>query len=84
MAMGITVYGQSGRVVSGMLRDTESRPISGASVRLMTATDTIATSSTNAGFYTFENVKATKFKIRVSSLGFSPFEKEVDFPAGQK
>src|SRR5690606_32449695 len=38
----------------------------------------------NAGFYTFENVKATKFKIRVSSLGFSPFEKEVDFPAGQK
>jgi len=84
MAMGITVYGQTGRVVSGMLRDTESRPISGASVRLMTDTDTMATSSSNAGFYTFENVKATKFKIRVSSLGFAAFEKEVDFPEGQK
>jgi len=84
MALGITVYGQSGRVVSGMLRDTESRPISGATVQLITDTDTMASSSSNAGFYTFENVKATKFKIRTSSLGFAPFEKEVDFPAGQK
>ncbi|MGB7526407.1 outer membrane beta-barrel protein [Sphingobacterium cellulitidis] len=84
LAMGITAYGQSGREVSGMLRDTESRPISGASVRLITDTDTVATSSSNAGFYTFTNVKATKFKIRVSSLGFSPYEKEFDFPQGQK
>ncbi len=84
MAMGITVYGQSGRMVSGMLRDTESRPISGATVHLVTDTDTLATSSSNAGFYTFENVKATKFIIRASSLGFAAFEKEVEFPEGQK
>ena len=84
MAIGITVYGQSSRTVSGMLRDTESRPIAGASVRLITDSDTMATSSSNAGFYTFENVTATKFKIRVSSLGFDTFEKEVEFPQGQK
>lgn len=84
LAVGISVYGQTGRVVSGMLRDTESRPISGATVHLVTNTDTMATRSSNAGFYTFENVNATKFKIRVSSLGFAPYEKEVDFPEGQK
>ncbi|SEF91643.1 outer membrane beta-barrel protein [Sphingobacterium lactis] len=84
MAMSASVFAQSGRVVQGMLRDTESRPISGASVRLFSDKDTMATSSNNAGFFTFENVKGTKLTVRVSSLGFSTFEKEVDFPEGQK
>ncbi|MGH2622995.1 MAG: carboxypeptidase regulatory-like domain-containing protein, partial [Sphingobacterium sp.] len=84
LLLGVSVFAQNGRIVQGMLRDTESRPISGASVRLITAQDTQATSSNNAGFYTFENVKATKFTIRVSSLGFDTYEKEVDFPQEQR
>lgn len=84
LMLSASVYAQNGRVVEGMLRDTESRPISGASVRLITAQDTMATSSNNAGFYTFENVKATKFIVQVSSLGFDTYEKEVEFPQEQQ
>ncbi len=84
LALSMSVHAQANRVVEGMLRDTESRPISGATVYLMSATDTLKTSSTNAGFFTFTNVAATKFTIRVSSLGFQAVEKEVEFPEGQK
>ncbi|HIY75098.1 MAG TPA: carboxypeptidase-like regulatory domain-containing protein, partial [Candidatus Sphingobacterium stercorigallinarum] len=79
----VSAYGQSGRVVQGMLMDTESRPIAGALVRLITAADTMATSSSQAGFYTFGNVRATSFKIVASSLGFQATEKQVEFPEGE-
>ncbi|MFZ4263523.1 outer membrane beta-barrel protein [Sphingobacterium sp. HJSM2_6] len=84
LSLSSTVQGQTARTVEGMLFDTESRPISGASVRLISDKDTLTTSSSNIGSYTFDNVTATKFIIRVSSLGFEASEKEVDFPASQK
>lgn len=80
----VSAYGQSGRVVQGMLMDTESRPIAGASVRLITAEDTLATSSSQAGFYSFRNVRATSFTIVASSLGFQATEKQVEFPEGEE
>src|SRR5690606_21089972 len=79
----VSAYGQSGRVVQGMLMDTESRPIAGALVRLIAAADTMATSSSQAGFYTFGNVRATSVKIVASSLGFQATEKQVEFPEGE-
>ena len=81
--MGLQVHAQSERTVRGMLLDTESRPVAGASVRLLSEDDTVATSSSNAGFYTFQNVRATKFRVIASSLGFEPVEKEIAFPEGQ-
>lgn len=83
MVIGTQGFAQSKRTVQGMLLDTESRPISGASVRLISAEDSMGTSSSQAGFYTFEQVKAEKFKIRVSSLGFDAVEREYEFPAGK-
>lgn len=84
LLMGADVYAQSGRVVQGMLMDTESRPVAGASVRLVTPEDTLATSSNNAGFYSFQNIRATQFKVVASSLGFATVEKQVNFPAGEE
>src|SRR5690606_34419029 len=46
-------------------------------------TDSMVTSSSVGGVYTFNNVQADRFKIRVNSIGFEPFEKEVDFPKGE-
>ncbi|MGO1786946.1 MAG: outer membrane beta-barrel protein, partial [Sphingobacterium sp.] len=83
LLMALQVHAQTGRTVQGMLLDTESRPVAGASVRLLSENDTVATSSSNAGFYTFQNVRATKFRIIASSLGFEPVEKVVEFPEGQ-
>ncbi|TDS08450.1 outer membrane receptor protein involved in Fe transport [Sphingobacterium paludis] len=69
-------FAQSAKTVQGMLRDTESRVVAGASVQLITANDTLGTSSSQAGIFTFANVKAQTFTIKVSSLGFEPFEKQ--------
>ncbi|WDF68884.1 outer membrane beta-barrel protein [Sphingobacterium oryzagri] len=80
---GKALYAQSGKTVQGMLRDKESRVVAGASVQLIAGTDTAGTSSTQAGIFTFENVNAQAFKIKVTSLGFEPFEKEFSFSTGQ-
>jgi len=36
-----------------------------------------------AGLYSFNNIKGEKFRIRVSSIGYEPFEKEYAFSTGQ-
>lgn len=66
---------QGTKTVQGMLRDVESRVVSGASVQLIAGKDTLGTSSSIAGIYTFNNVPAQTFTIRVNSLGFEPVEK---------
>lgn len=83
VAFGSFAQAQTGRTVQGMLRDTESRPISGASVQLISDQDSLGTSSTAAGIYTFNNVRADKFRVRVSSLGFDTYEREFEYPKGQ-
>src|SRR5690606_28988529 len=74
---------QSGRVVQGMLRDSASRVIAGASVQLVSDRDSMVTSSSVGGFYTFNDVKADRFKIRVNSIGFEPYEREFTYPTGE-
>lgn len=78
-----SLQAQSGKTVQGMLRDKEARVVAGASVQLIAGRDSLGTSSSPAGIFTFNNVKSESFKIKVSSLGFEPFEKEFTFPAGQ-
>ncbi|MCL7988360.1 TonB-dependent receptor family protein [Sphingobacterium sp. lm-10] len=78
------VYGQTGKTVQGMLRDTEARPISGATVKLVSAQDSMVMTSSPAGIYNFEQVKAEKFKITVSSLGFDTYSKDFEYPSGQQ
>lgn len=85
LALSVTAaYAQRGRTVQGMLRDKESRVVAGASVQLVDGKDTLGTSSSPAGIFTFENVKSDRFTIRVRSIGFEPFEREFTFPAGQE
>lgn len=74
---------QTGKVVQGMLRDNESRVVTGASVQLIAGKDTLGTSSSAAGIFIFNNVKTDAFKIRVNSLGFDAFEQEFVFPKGE-
>lgn len=74
---------QTGKTVQGMLRDQESRVVSGASVKLIAGRDTLGTSSTAAGIYTFTDVKAGNFTIQVNSLGFEPYQQDFSFPEGQ-
>lgn len=77
--VSFSVQAQSNKVVQGFLRDSLSRPIAGASVQYIVGTDTLKTSSTVGGIYTFNNLNDRPFKIKVSSLGFEPFEKSYTF-----
>ena len=55
------------RAVQGMLRDSSFRIISGASVKLISGTDTLGTSSSVGGIFRFENVKNNLFKIKITN-----------------
>lgn len=83
LSLSLSSQAQSNKVVQGLLRDSLSRIISGATVQFISSTDTLNTSSSIGGIYTFNNVKADKFKIKILSLGFEPFEKEYTFPSGE-
>ena len=74
---------QTGKTVQGMLRDNESRVVAGASVQLEGDKDTLGTSASPAGIFIFNNVKSDQFTIKVSSLGFEPFERQFTFSPGQ-
>lgn len=74
-------YGQ--RAVQGMLRDSALRIVAGASVQLISGADTTGTSSSVGGIFKFANVKNNEFKIKISTLGFEPFEQAYTYPAGQ-
>ena len=62
LSLSFTSHAQSNKVVQGLLRDSLSRIISGATVQFISETDTLSTSSSVGGIYTFNNVKADKFK----------------------
>lgn len=77
------VYAQNDKSVQGLLRDSSSRVVSGASIQLITGNDTIGTSSSVGGLFSFRNINPKVFKIRINSLGFENFEKEYTFPEGE-
>src|SRR5690606_36530770 len=83
MSVTMFVHAQSGKTVQGMLRDSALRVVAGASVQLLSPQDSMGTSASVGGFYTFNNVQSDKFRIRISSLGFGPFEQEYSFPQGE-
>src|SRR5699024_6745405 len=78
------VYGQKGRKVQGMLRDSQSRPVAGASVMLISEKDSVGTSSERDGIVSCEGVKSDSYKIRVASIGYEANEKDFSFPDGEE
>ncbi|MCA5005880.1 outer membrane beta-barrel protein [Sphingobacterium bovistauri] len=83
LSLGFNLHAQSNKVVQGLLRDSLSRIVSGATVQLVSVNDTLNTSSSVGGIYTFNNVKSDIFKIRITTLGFQPYEKEYTYPKGE-
>src|SRR5690606_16850871 len=83
MVVGFNTHAQSPKVVQGLLRDSLSRVVSGATVEFIDGKDTLKTGASVGGVFTFNNVKSDKFKLRVVSLGFEPFEQEYTFPTGE-
>lgn len=66
------LFAQTGREVSGVVRDTTGTEISGATVKLISAQDSLATRTNQDGVFVFRNVRMSQFTISVTSLGFQP------------
>lgn len=64
------------RNVSGILRDSLNKPISGADVRLISAKDTLKATTNAYGFYGFAKVKSADFLISIKALGHNSFNRK--------
>ncbi|GAA3989051.1 outer membrane beta-barrel protein [Mucilaginibacter dorajii] len=58
------------REVLGVVKDTAGKKMEGATVKLVSATDSMVTSTGPTGKYTFRSVKSATFVITVTSIGF--------------
>src|SRR4051812_25255460 len=68
-----SLYAQTGRTVSGLVKDSTGLGVIGATVKLSSAKDTVQAQTTAEGTFTFRNVKASQFVISISSIGYSNF-----------
>ena len=64
------------RNVSGILRDSLNKPISGATVKLLSPKDTMQTSTNQFGFYGFKEVKSAEFLLSIHALGYGSYNRK--------
>jgi hypothetical protein len=78
-----TLFGQTGRQVQGVVRDTTGEAVFGATVKLIGGpADTLMIRTNIDGQFTFNNVKAPKFTLSIISLGYSNLIFTPVIPAG--
>lgn len=65
------------REVSGIVKDSTDNAVSGATVKLKSATDSLITTTNSDGIFVFKNVKSATFVMSVSSVGFRPLVKRL-------
>lgn len=65
--------------VSGIVQDTTSNGIPGATVMLVSATDTLKMMANDDGIFLFNNVKSAVFSLTVSSIGFAKVHRKYFF-----
>ncbi len=56
--------------VTGQLKDSTGITVIGATIKLVSISDTVLTSSDIDGNFTFKNIKSPVFTLFISSLGF--------------
>ncbi len=68
---------ESSKSIEGLVVDTTGLGIKGASVRLVSQSDTLSTTTDKNGFYSFNNVKGKNLNISISMLGYSIVNKSI-------
>jgi len=70
--------------VKGTVIDSTKETVIGAMVKLLSATDTVTTSTNAEGKFSFQNIKSANFSIQVSSLGYQSLLKNYRNTNGEK
>lgn len=78
---GLSSFAQSGKQVIGTLQDSTGQSVIAASVKLISGTDSVLTTSDAEGKFRINGVKAEKFRITVTSLGYATRIIHSGFPA---
>ncbi len=75
-------FAQTGREVSGVVKDSIGERVIAATVKLITAKDTLFTRTDMDGIFTFKAVKSSGFLITVSGLGYQTLNKRYLYNEG--
>lgn len=76
------VFAQTGRQVTGLVKDAAGTALQGATVRLHTGKDSSVVVTNAAGRFTFSVVPANQFSLLVSSLGFQRVKRRYSLSPG--
>ncbi|MEJ6982025.1 outer membrane beta-barrel protein [Pedobacter sp. P351] len=79
---GNSIFAQSGREVSGVVRDSAGLSVIAATIKLSSANDTLLTRTDIDGLFSFRSVKSSQFVITISSLGYSDVIKRFLYAEG--
>ncbi|MDP9048246.1 MAG: carboxypeptidase-like regulatory domain-containing protein, partial [Bacteroidota bacterium] len=76
-ALLISMHGfaQTGRAVHGTVQDTTKQSLPGSTVKLLTGTDSITTTTDLKGAFIFPSVKVGQFSLVIQSIGFEPIKR---------
>lgn len=64
------------RNITGIVRDSLNKPITGATVLLISAKDTLKATTNTFGFYGFPNVRSADFLLSVKALGHKSYNRK--------
>src|SRR5690606_15517862 len=82
LLLGLAGFSQTNKRIQGTLNDRYGEPIVGASVKLVSDLDSMQTSTDKEGGFTFNNIKAERFALTVTSLGYDTLQQTYAFQAG--
>jgi len=70
-------FAQAGRVIRGTVIDSTKQTVIGATVKLVTATDSSTTTTDLNGAFAFPAVKASQISLTITSIGYNPIRRRI-------
>ena len=70
-------YTQTARVIKGTVVDSTKQSIPGATVKLLTGTDSLSTGTDLNGAFVFPAVKASQISLMITSIGYDPIRQHM-------
>lgn len=74
-------WAQANRQVTGTVTSQDGQSLRGASVKIISAQDSLMTGTDDVGMFNFRNLKGTQFKLTITSMGFDTLVSEFAFEA---
>lgn len=83
MSISAFTFAQTTKTVTANVMDPEGKGAPGISVKLVTAEDSLMTSTDTQGYFTISGIKGNAFKITLTSINFDTVYYEGNFDGGK-